>query len=314
MGASEARAHLRAALGGRECSVAVPVVDVLTARLAQEAGWEICKLNSSGMKATNFGLPDEVAGVVTITDYADVIRRMRRTVTDIAILVDADDCGGTTETVSRWVSDLEAAGVSGIEIEDRGYLPISEMGKGLRASVHPLEVQVANLEAAVAARDDPSTVIIARTCAFSPTQVDAVGMTTEEARERVRAYAQTGVDAIMIPAQSSRVRSDIEAIRAVTDLPQCVLRMPPDLIQDEQFLATNNVRIRYISQSTVFGQLVPFVYDIMKRLKEDRTGSAAMNEEDRLFGEANRTSELGKGSGAALRLITTPRYQHEFVK
>jgi carboxyvinyl-carboxyphosphonate phosphorylmutase len=312
MSASEARARLREALQGTECSVAVPVVDVLTARLAQEAGWEICKLNSSGMKATNYGLPDEVAGVVTISDYADVIRRMRRT-TDIAILVDADDCGGTPEAVSRWVSDMEAAGVSGIEIEDRGYLPMSEMGKGLRATVHPIEVQVANLQAAVAARDDPSTAIIARTCAFSPTQVDAIGMTTEQARERVRAYAESGVDAIMIPAQSSRVRSDIETIRSVTDLPQCVLRMPPDLIQDEKFLAANNVRLRYISQSTVFGQLVPFVYDIMKNLKEDRSGTAAMNEEDRMFGEANRTSELGKGSGAALRLTTTPRFRHEFV-
>jgi carboxyvinyl-carboxyphosphonate phosphorylmutase len=313
MGASDARMRLREVLRGAECSVAVPVVDVLTARLAQEAGWEICKLNSSGMKATNFGLPDEVAGVVTISDYADVIRRMRRTVTDIAILVDADDCGGTPETVSRWVGDLESAGVSGIEIEDRDYLPISEMGKGLRAVVHPIDVQVANLKAAVAARDDPSTVIIARTCAFSPIQVDTVGMTTEESRERVRAYAETGVDAIMIPAQSSRVRSDIETIRGVTDLPQCVLRMPPDLIEDEKFLAANNVRIRYISQSTVFGQLVPFVYDIMKKLKEDHTGAAAMSEEDRLFGEVNRTSELGKGSGAALSLVTTPRYRHEFV-
>src|SRR5262245_12681848 len=133
MGASQARGHLREALRGTDCSVAVPVVDVLTARLAQEAGWEICKLNSSGMKAANFGLPDEVAGVVTISDYADVIRRMGRTVTDIAILVDADDCGGTPETVSRWVGDLEAAGASGIEIEDRDYLTMSEMGKGLRA-------------------------------------------------------------------------------------------------------------------------------------------------------------------------------------
>jgi 2-methylisocitrate lyase-like PEP mutase family enzyme len=313
MSTSEARARLRDALQGTECSVAVPVVDVLTARLAQEAGWEICKLNSSGMKATNYGLPDEVAGLVTISDYADVIRRIRRTVTDIAILVDADDCGGTPETVSRWVSDMEAAGVSGIEIEDRGYLPMSEMGKGLRAMVHPIDVQVANLKAAVAARDDPSTVIIARTCAFSPTQVDAIGMTTEGASERVRAYAETGVDAIMIPAQSSRVRTDIETIRRVTDLPQCVLRMPPDLIQDNKFLAANNVRLRYISQSTVFGQLVPYVYDIMKNLKDDRTGTAAMNEEDQMFGEVNRTSELGKGSGAALRLTTTPRYRHEFV-
>ncbi len=313
MGTSEARTRLRKALQGGQCSVAVPVVDVLTARLAQEAGWEICKLNSSGMKATNFGLPDEVAGVVTISDYADVIRRIRRTATDIAILIDADDCGGTPETVSRWVSDMEAAGVSGIEIEDRGYLPISDMGKGIEAVVHPVDVQVANLKAAVAARDDPSTVIIARTCAFSPTQVDAVGMTVDEARDRVSAYAESGVDALMIPAQPNRVRSDIETIREVTDLPQCVLRMPPDLIQDERFLTANNVRLRYISQSTVFGQIVPFVYDIMKNLKEDRSGTAAMSEEDNQYGQSNRTSQLGKGSAAALSLITTPRFRHEFV-
>jgi 2-methylisocitrate lyase-like PEP mutase family enzyme len=161
--------------------------------------------------------------------------------------------------------------------------------------------------------EDESTVIIARTCAFSPTQVDAVGMTVEEARERVGAYAESGVDAIMIPAQPNRARSDIETIREVTDLPQCVLRMTPDLIQDQRFLEANNVRLRYISQSTVFGQIVPFVYDIMKSLRDDRTGTAAMSEEDSQYGLAERTSQLGMGSAAALSLITTPRFRHEFV-
>jgi carboxyvinyl-carboxyphosphonate phosphorylmutase len=293
----------------------VPVVDVLTARLAQEAGWGICKLNSSSMKATNFGLPDEVEGIVTMSDYADVIRRIRRTVHDVAVLVDADDCGGTPETVTRWVSDMEAAGVSGVEIEDRGYLPLSEAGKGRVAAVHPIDVQVANLRAAVEARNDPSTVIIARTCAFSPTMVDNVGMPIEEQRERVRAYAETGVDAIMIPGAPGTLRQDIQTVHGVTDLPQMVLRMPADLIQDKELLAENNVRIRYVSQSTVFGQIVPFVYDIMKRLKEDEDGVLAMSEEDALYGDPRRqhASALGKGTTAALTLITTPRFRHEFV-
>jgi carboxyvinyl-carboxyphosphonate phosphorylmutase len=279
----------------------------LTARLAQEAGWGICKLNSSGLKATNFGLPDEVQGIVTVTDYADVIRRIRRTVHDIAILVDADDCGGTPETVTRWVNDMEAAGVSGIEIEDRGYLPLSEARKGRVATVHSIEVHVGNLKAAVEARNDPSTVIIARTTAFSPASVDGVAMPVEEQRERVRAYAETGVDAIMIFGEASRARQDIRTVHSVTDLPQIVLRMPPDLIQDEKTLAENNVRVRYVSQSTVFGQMVPFLYDIMKKLKQDRDGTLAMTEEDWKYG-GDYTSELGRGSASALSLITTPRF------
>lgn len=317
MGSSTARARLRKALRSTQCTLVVPVVDVLTARLAQEAGWHLCKLNGSGMKATNYGLPDEVPNLVTISDYADVIRRIRRTVQDIAIIVDADDCYGTPESVSRWVSDMEAAGASGIEIDDRRYLPLSErVGKGLMGEFHPIDVQVSNLKAAIAARDDPSTVIFARTCAFSPPQTDGVGMRMEEALERVAAYVETGVDALMlVPGPFSRLRSDIEAIRNVTDLPISLVGMPRELFQDRKFLAANNVRIRYISQSTVFGQMVPFVCDIMKKLKEDKNGIDIMKEEDANFGmEIYKFGpELGKGSSAALALITTPRFRHEYV-
>ena len=308
MGTKEARAALREILMSSRCTPAVPVVDVLTARLAQEAGWTICKINSSGLKATNFGLPDQVEGLVTISDYADVIWRIRRTVHDIAILVDANDCGGTPEQVTRWVSDMEAAGVSGIEIEDRGFLPY-EGAKGKRADLHSTAVVVDLLKAAVAARNDASTVIIARTSALSPWALDNVGISNEEAKERVRAYAGTGIDAIMIPGHANRLAGDIQTVHSVTDLPQMILRMAPELIQDEEFLKANNVRVRYLSQSTTFGQIVPFVYELMKRLREDRDGSLAMQAED----AAGYTGygELGKGSHAATTLITTPRARHE---
>ena len=305
MGLSESRARLRGVLKSSTCTTVVAVLDPMTARLAYEAGWKIVKLNSSTMKAVNFGLPDDVNGTGNFTDYADVIRRIRRMAPDMTVIVDAEQCGGTPLTVARWVKELEAAGASGIEIEDRYYS--DDYGtEPIPRGLYPVDKQVANLKAALAAREDPATVITARTCAFSSPIIGGVVPPIEETLERIRAYREVGADALMIPARPAHIREEIEAVGRVTDIPLCVLRMPPDVIQDEQFLAANHVRIRYISQSTVFDRMVPFVYDIYKKLMEDKGGTNAMMQKDTEYGEFDlsflRHAESHK-------LLTTPRFR-----
>jgi oxaloacetate decarboxylase len=126
----------------------------------------------------------------------------------------------------------------------------------------PTAEQVGKLEAAVAARRDPSTVIVARSGAFKE-------VPREEAVARVKAYAQAGVDAIMLPGLA-KGRDDIKAVREVTDLPLCVLNLGDELSRDDAFLAAYGVRVRYLNQP-VYSMAVRAIYDCLVYLKEGRS-------------------------------------------
>src|SRR5262249_52162244 len=122
------------------------------------------------------------------------------------------------------------------------------------SELHSIEEQCANLKTALDAREDPDTVIIARTAAFSDRQLETLP-SMEEALEGVRAYAETGVDGIYLPGEPSHVRRDIEAIHSVTELPLLVLRMPPDVYEDKEFLRRNKVQLRYLGQPVFYKTL-----------------------------------------------------------
>lgn len=288
MGTLTARTRLREVLARKTCTLVAPIFNPLSARIAQETGWEVMKLSSSSTKAVNFGLPDEVDGVMTITDFANIVRRIRRVAPDIPFTIDLDDAGGTRVMVYRAVKELEAAGISSIEIEDRQYPARFVQDEGepedkwsaTGCVFHPIADQVAALKTAVAAREDPNTVIIARTGAVNELQTGAGEVQTrEQLVERVRAYAETGVDAIMLPGVADHVREDVKAVHSATDLPLCVLRMPADVYNDEIFLRANNVRLRYLGQP-VFISAVRAVYASLKSLKEGGNGTNEAGELD----------------------------------
>ena len=129
-------------------------------------------------------------------------------------MVDAEDGFGNAVNVRRTVQEMEAAGVAAIEIEDN-VVPkrFNVQHPGLVSK----EEQVGKLQAAVAARTDPSTVIVARTSALAECPL-------EEALDRVRAYATTGAEALML-ATVPRGRADIAAVHSATSLPLCVLNL-----------------------------------------------------------------------------------------
>ena len=80
-----------------------------------------------------------------------------------------------------------------------------------QAAVAASAEQVGKLRAAVAARRDPATMIVARTSALDEEPLP-------EALERIRAYSETGADALMFP-NVPRGRADTEAVSKVTRLP-----------------------------------------------------------------------------------------------
>ena len=109
--------------------------------------------------------------------------------TTLPVIADADDGFGNALTVMRTVESYERAGVAGIHIEDQ--VAPKRCGHLAGKRVLPLDEAVGKFKAALAARQDPDFVIIARTDAR-----DADGGTFEEAVHRGRAYASLGADMV----------------------------------------------------------------------------------------------------------------------
>ena len=242
----------RALLAKPTCTLAANIFDPLSARIAQIVGYDLLVLSGSVGKAANLAAPDIV--ISTLPDVQDHIRRVTRN-TDIPIMVDAEDGFGNAVNVWRCVRELEAAGVSGIEIEDN-VVPrqFGVENPGLNA----VATQVGKLKAAVAARTDPTTVIIARTATW--------GIDREGAVERIKAYAKTGAEAFMLTGVKSK--ADIEAThKAAPNIPITVLSPPPGVKDDAKFCTDNNLKIIMLGNPTYL-VAVKSLHDTLKFLKD----------------------------------------------
>ncbi len=275
---SRARELFREVLARPTWTLAANIFDPLSARIAQMLEYEVCVLSGSVGKVANLAVPDLVLS--NMSDVVDHCRRITR-MGDISLMVDAEDGFGNAVNVVRTVREMEAAGVAGIEIEDN-FVPrrFNVADPGLVST----EEQVGKLEAAVAARTDPTTVIVARSAALGLCPLD-------EALRRIEAYSQTGAEALMLTG--SRSREQLEAVRQATPLPLCVLNPPADARNDSAFLAANGVRILMLGNPT-FAVAVQAIHDSLKHLKD---GGALEDLSDRqaspeLLRAVNRTDEF----------------------
>lgn len=242
----------RALLHKPSATLAANIFDPLSARIAQIVGYDLLVLSGSVGKAANLAAPDIVLS--TLPDVQDHIRRITRN-TDIPIMVDAEDGFGNAVNVWRCVRELEAAGVSGIEIEDNvvpRQFGVEDPG------LNPVATQVGKLKAAMAARTDPTTVIIARTATWRADREHAV--------ERIKAYATTGAEAFMLTGVKSK--ADIEATHeAAPSIPITLLGPPPGVREDAAFCADNNVKIIMLGNPT-YQVAVKSIHDTLAFLKD----------------------------------------------
>ncbi len=249
---SSAREQFRRILVRPHCTLAANIFDPLSARIAHLLDYEVCFLSGSVGKAANLGVPDIVLS--NLSDLVDHCRRITR-MADVSLMVDGEDGFGNAVNVVRTVRELEAAGGSAIEIEDN-IAPVRFNGadRGLVGK----EEQVGKLEAAVAARTDPTTVIVARTAALAYCVLD-------EALDRMQAYAQTGAEVLRLVGLQTRTQ--LEAVHQATALPLSVLSPPADLRNDAAFLAAHGVKILMLG-NPAFGVAVKAIYDCLKHLKD----------------------------------------------
>lgn len=275
---SRVREQFRSVLARPTCTLAANIFDPLSASIAHMLEYEVCVLSGSVGKVANLGVPDGVLS--NMSDVVDHCRRITR-IADVSLMVDAEDGFGNAVNVARTVREMEAAGVSAIEIEDN-FVPkqFGVENPGLISK----EEQVGKLQAAVAARTDPTTVIVARSAALGLTPLD-------EALDRIQAYSQTGAEALMLTGSSSR--DQLEAVHRVTTLPICVLSPPADIRNDPAFLAATGVKILMLGNPT-FAVAVRAIFDSLRHLKE---GGSLEELGDRqatpdLLRSVNRTDEF----------------------
>ena len=185
------RARLRELLAGPGPVVAPGSYDALSARLVEQAGFDVVYMTGFGSTASLLGRPD--IGLLTGTEMIDNARRIVAAV-DVPVIADADTGYGNAVNVVRTVQGYEQAGVAGIHLEDQ-VMP-KKCGHMSGKAVIGTDEMVGKIRAAVAARRDPDLVLIARTDAAAVEGVDA-------AVARARAYADAGADLLFVEAPTS---------------------------------------------------------------------------------------------------------------
>ncbi len=192
MNFTDRRARFRKILSGDQCVRPGSVFDPLSARMAEELGFEAGMFAGSVASLTVLGAPDLI--VLTLSEFAQQIRRICRA-SELPLVVDADHGYGNALNVMRTIEELETAGVCGLSIEDTDLPPPFAAAKGQRLLSR--EEGVGKMKAAMAAKPDPELVVFGRTSA-------AVIEGIDEAVRRVKAYGAVGVDGVFLVGLKTR--------------------------------------------------------------------------------------------------------------
>lgn len=196
---------LREQLEDKNRIIVLPgVFDALSARIAEQVGFEAMFQTGYGSSAALLGMPD--FGFMNAGETVDNARRIIRAV-DVPVLVDADTGYGNPLNVWRLVRDLEALGAAGMFLEDQIWP--KRCGHMVGKDVIAKDDYLPKLKAAVQARKSKDFIIVARTDARAPLGLD-------EAIFRGKAYRKAGADVIFVEAprtveELKKVASEIDA-------------------------------------------------------------------------------------------------------
>jgi oxaloacetate decarboxylase len=249
---TERRERFRALLSESRCIRPASVFDPMSARCAEDLGFEMMMMAGSTASLAVLGAPDLV--VMTLTEFADQARRVTRA-SRLPLLVDADHGYGNAINAGRTVEELEHAGVAALTLEDTA-LPIP-YGSPDKPSLISVEEGAAKIRAAVNAKGDPSLIVAARTGAPGITGID-------DTLVRVRAYEAANADAMFLTGITSR--EELDAIASATTLP-LIIGYVHASIDDTDYLAARNVRIALQGHKPMMAG-ISAVYSAMHQLRD----------------------------------------------
>ena len=195
---------LRRKLTGGRFVLAPGVYDMISALIADAAGFDALYVTGYGISASHLGLPD--AGLASYTDMLARVTQIAKG-TRTPVIADADTGYGGLLNVRHTVQGYEDAGVSAIQIEDQEFPKKCGHTDGRR--VIPMEDMVDKIRVAIDARTSNDFLVIARTDSRTSLGLD-------EALDRAEAYAAAGADLIFVesPESAEELRMIAERIDA----------------------------------------------------------------------------------------------------
>jgi carboxyvinyl-carboxyphosphonate phosphorylmutase len=250
MNLTDRRERYRDILAGDKCVHPASVFDPISARVAEDLGFEVGMLAGSIASFTVLGAPDII--VLTLTEFAQQIHRICRA-GNLSLMVDADHGYGNAFNVKRTVEELETAGVSALTIEDT-VLP-RPFGSG-GAQLISLEEGVGKMKAALSGRTDPNLVVAGRT--------SSIRVSVDECIRRVKAYEAVGVDAVFLAGASTK--AEVAAVNAEVNIP-LLLGGATGELTDKEWLGAHGVRVA-LQGHLPFQAAIKAVYDTLKALRD----------------------------------------------
>lgn len=258
---TDRRERFRTILSGKRCVHPGSVFDPISARIAEDLGFEIGIFAGSIASLTVLGAPDLI--VLTLSEFAEQAYRISRA-GNLPLLVDADHGYGNALNVKRTVEELETSGVAAIMIEDTVLpTPFGEIGQTRLTSI---EEGAGKMRAALAGRQDRNLVIVGRTSAIAVTGL-------EDAIARAKAYEAAGVDALFF--LGVKTRAQLEAVTASVNIP-VILGGAGAEVSDLDYLSARGVRI-CLQGHQPFMAAVRAVYDTLKALREGASPGSLPN-------------------------------------
>ncbi|HVZ20218.1 MAG TPA: isocitrate lyase/PEP mutase family protein [Vicinamibacterales bacterium] len=163
--------------------------DAMSARLVQEAGFELAFMSGFAVSAARLGMPD--TGLASYGELVDQGRNICAAVS-IPVIGDGDTGFGSAQNVKRTVEGYAAAGFACIMLEDQ--VAPKRCGHTEGKSIVGREEALMRIRAAVDARDAGADILImARTDARACVNLD-------EAIARCRAFREIGADITFLEA------------------------------------------------------------------------------------------------------------------
>lgn len=196
------------ALAEARRGVLVPgAFNALSAKVIEDLGFEAIYVTGAGVTNMWFGLPDQA--FMGLADIADHTARIRDAV-ELPLIVDADTGFGNALNTYHAVRTLERAGADCIQLEDQ--VSPKRCGHFNGKEVISTEEMLGKIKAAVDARRDPDTLILARTDACATQGFEA-------AVERAQRFGEAGADILFVEAVTTA--EEIRALpRRLADRPQ----------------------------------------------------------------------------------------------
>ncbi|NMY87956.1 isocitrate lyase/PEP mutase family protein [Pseudomonas oryzihabitans] len=245
------RLAFRALLKSDSCYHTASVFDPMSARIANDLGFEMGILGGSVASLQVLAAPD--FALITLSEFVEQATRIGR-VARLPIIADADHGYGNALNVMRTITELERAGVAALTIEDT-VLPA---GYGRKSTdLVSVEEGIGKIKGALEARIDEALSIFART--------NATELSTEEVISRTEAYEAAGADGICMVG--IRDFAHLEEITQHLSVPVMLVTYGNPQLRDNARLAKAGVRVVVNGHAAYFAA-IKATYDCLREQRD----------------------------------------------